>query len=499
MASSPILNLNFRSGDEDVDVVEYDSIQDMLVPFYLPATIAHLLRASVITVLPLHALHLGFTYDDVGIFGTIGGVGGVIVNIPSGAFIGQHGPRAGLLLCMTMFAVAAAVAIILPSDASPEGKPGWLCFIGFGAVSFVFSCADGLGIMARQTFMGATVGNAMRGQAGSTLGGSQRLGYTVGPLIGGWLAHAFGPRGTYGLQVVMALVNCGIIVRLMPWIHSSQDISQASPSGSPRKVSFVSAASPSLSEVLSEHWKVLATVGVFSVAISYLRGARQLLFSLEGNAQQLTQAEVGEVAAISYFIDMLLFPVAGRMLDSLGRTKTGAISCTVQVLAFFLMLLLRSGEPRVAMGTFAIVSGVGNGLAAGILLTLGADLAPAHCRSGFLSLFRTITRIADVAAPAAVGILAETVSLPAAEVVSCVIGLGGALWVLFCVKETRVPDTEPDTPRPTLALGTAAPRTDAVAQPDHSIELSPVAAEKKQRSETSQDVEEGPQEGSSKP
>ena len=56
---------------------------------------------------------------------------------------------------------------------------------------------------------------------------------------------------------------------------------------------------------------------------------------------------------------------------------------------------------------FAAVLGVGNGLSSGILLTLGADVAPKQRAGAFLGSWRTLTDAGGAIAPLAVsGIIA---------------------------------------------------------------------------------------------
>ena len=50
-------------------------------------------------------------------------------------------------------------------------------------------------------------------------------------------------------------------------------------------------------------------------------------------------------------------------------------------------------------GTFAMVLAVGNGLSSGILLTLGADVAPKTNPAPFLGSWRTLTDAGGAATP----------------------------------------------------------------------------------------------------
>jgi MFS family permease len=59
---------------------------------------------------------------------------------------------------------------------------------------------------------------------------------------------------------------------------------------------------------------------------------------------------------------------------------------------------------------FAAVLGVGNGLSSGILLTLGADVAPQDDPAAFLGSWRTLTDAGGAIAPLLVSAVAAVVS-----------------------------------------------------------------------------------------
>jgi hypothetical protein len=90
---------------------------------------------------------------------------------------------------------------------------------------------------------------------------------------------------------------------------------------------------------------------------------------------------------------------------------------------------------------FAAVLGVGNGLSSGILLTLGADVAPKTDPAPFLGSWRTLTDAGGAVAPLLVSGIAAAASLAVASGVMGAIGLLGALafvrWVPRYVPRAR--------------------------------------------------------------
>ena len=90
---------------------------------------------------------------------------------------------------------------------------------------------------------------------------------------------------------------------------------------------------------------------------------------------------------------------------------------------------------------FAAVLGVGNGLSSGILLTLGADIAPKDDPAPFLGSWRTLTDAGGAVSPLLVSAIAAASSLALATGVIGAIGLVGAAafvrWVPRFVPRTR--------------------------------------------------------------
>jgi MFS family permease len=100
--------------------------------------------------------------------------------------------------------------------------------------------------------------------------------------------------------------------------------------------------------------------------------------------------------------------------------------------AGFLALSLTHDLPSAAMwfAMFAAVLGVGNGLSSGILLTLGADVAPKADPAPFLGSWRTLSDAGGAVSPLLVSAITAVSSLAIGTGVMGVIGLLGAVAFL---------------------------------------------------------------------
>merc|ERR1740133_833688 len=105
----------------------------------------------------------------------------------------------------------------------------------------------------------------------------------------------------------------------MPYVASDQDVDKGEETAlasSPSKANTPKPPQATTLTVIRLYWRVLASVTGFTFALSVLRKARELLFPIEGHARDMSQDTVGYVISVSYAVDALLFPVAGRLLDT---------------------------------------------------------------------------------------------------------------------------------------------------------------------------------------
>lgn len=413
---------------EDVKVVEYHSIGELVCPVYIGGVLGHAIRATAIAVLPLHALKLGYSYDDVGILVGLLGVGSMSANLPAGSFVTRHGPRSLALVSYILHFSSSLLFAAAPN------------FTTLGLAMFLLGNADSTGILARTSILAATVPKSIRGKAMSTLGGVARISYTVFPPIGGFLAHRVQPRAVFIGQAALASAAFAQCYARTPTISIGQEIGKAanSQSSSPPVSTFY---------VFRAHAKSLIISCTFVMCLSLMRRARELLFSLAGHELELSEEHVGYFMCISYGLDAVLFPLAGWLLDNFGRTRTGALSSV----SFAVAVAFLFGNTWWLYVCFSVASGWANGISAGIVQVIGADLAPSDCRGQFLAIYRTLGQSADILSPLTLGFVAESFSLQAAEMVVSAIGLLGAIWVLACVRETgSISSVAVDNPTATL-------------------------------------------------
>jgi MFS family permease len=160
-----------------------------------------------------------------------------------------------------------------------------------------------------------------------------------------------------------------------------------------------------------------------------------LLLPVCGSVLGLETSSIGFAKSASAFADMLLFYPAGQVMDRHGRKWT-AVPSLITLSVGVLLIGWASGYPSLLLG--GIVAGVGNGLGAGINMTLAGDFAPPDARADFIGVWRLMTDAGAALSPFAMGAVAHAMAVGAASLVPFGLGLLGAF-----VLATRVPEPLP--------------------------------------------------------
>jgi MFS family permease len=178
--------------------------------------------------------------------------------------------------------------------------------------------------------------------------------------------------------------------------------------------------------ILAEHRKVLATLGAGVLFVMVARASRQAIIPLWAEHQGLDATTTSIIFGIAAGVDMLLFYPGGAIMDRFGRMWV-ALPAMIVMGAGFLLLPL-SGT-AVTVGLVACLMGLGNGISSGIVLTLGADVAPDEGRRQFLGGWRLCTDIGVIAGPGLISLVSLVLPLGAAAIALGLITWFGAGWL----------------------------------------------------------------------
>ena len=377
------------------------TIRSLVASVYLPTLLFAIGQGTVIPVIAITATDLGASVALAGFIVAVRGIGTMAFDVPAGALVGRLGERTAMIVGTGILIAALLGCIVSPNP--------WV----FAACMFVMGCGWAVFLLARLSYVSEVMPPDTRGRALSTLGGVQRIGNFIGPFVGAAAIWAIGLDGAYLTHVVLAVAACVVLVAIPD----------------PHETSTMHRQHLPVIEVLSEHRRSFLTIGAGAASLGVLRVCRQALLPLWGLQIGLDAAQVSLLFGISSAIDMTLFYPAGVASDRYGRRAVALPCCALLSLGFLTMPVTASFAGLALVG---VLMGVGNGLGSGIIMTLGADLAPPDGRAAFLGAWRLVSDAGQAGGPLLAAGVTWAATLAAASVSIGVLGLAGmAVFAIY--------------------------------------------------------------------
>ena len=388
----------------------FAGLRPLVLPLFLPALMSRLGSGLLVPILPLYAAGFEISYGLIGLVLAGEGLGTLIADVPTGMMQRRFGNKQ---VMMAGFAViTAAVGLLFFAQSV------WIVlllrlFAGFGRAMVSVSM---------HIYIANQVKLSQRGKAISMFGGTHRLGGLIGPALGGIIAGVLGFQAAF---LVMALATGVGLIFAALFMRSSPREDRKHGEG-PHHLHLM--------DVLRAHHRVLASAGVAQVFGQMIRAGRAVVIPIyAADALGLGVDQIGFIVSLSAAVDFSLFLVAGWLMDRYGR-KFAIVPCfSIQALGMALVPLT-AGFGGLLFA--AVVIGFGNGLGAGSMMTLGADLSPVESRGEFLGLWRLISDTGFTGAPLVIGTVADILALGPAIWVIAGSGLAAASIFLFFVPET---------------------------------------------------------------
>ena len=375
---------------------------------YGPTLLFGLGEGALLPLLPSIAASVGADLSQAALIASVIVVARLIGNLPAGWLVARIGER------WTM-AIAGAIALA-----------GVLGLIFAQGLIVLAVSVFGIGLsaaafgLARHAFMATRVPRRYRARALSVLGGSFRLGMFTGPFVAAALVAWTGTEQSAGWFFAGCLVAVVLLVLLGR--DPEEELGPVAPP----------AAEPARPEgVFRTMWRhrgVLLRVGGAAATLSGMRQARMYLLPLWGVSLGLGPEQIALIIGLTGALEFLLFYSSGQIMDRWGRLWACLPSMILMAAAF--LGLAFTHDLASATGWFlagAVVVGIGNGLSSGILMTLGADLAPVGDPAPFLGSWRMLSDAGAAGAPLLIAGVTALASLPVATFVIGVIGLFGAV------------------------------------------------------------------------
>lgn len=378
-------------------------LREIAVPAYGPSIVEGMGHGAILPIVALHARELGATVGQAALVVALVGIGQLVMSLPAGALVARVGERRAL----TLVGLVEAVVFLLAWRTDD--------LVLFAVLVLLTGMAWTVFLIARQGYVIDAVPTHFRARALSGLGGSHRIGMLLGPLLGALLISLYGVESVFALGALTSLAAVAM-VRAMPDLSADARAAQAV--DGPLTVW----------SVLRQHRRVLVTLGSAVAVISASRSLRLALLPLWCDHIGLSASATSLIFGLAAAVDVSLFYPAGWVMDHHGRTWV-AFPVVAAVAAGVLLLPLADTFGTVL--AVAVLIAAGNGLGSGIVMTMGADVAPAAGRAQFLGGWRLCGDLGNTGAPVLLGGLTLVVPLAGACLALGGLAVVGTGWVTY--------------------------------------------------------------------
>jgi MFS family permease len=228
----------------------------------------------------------------------------------------------------------------------------------------------------------------------------------------------------------------------------------------PGRVQERRSAPVSVRTVVARHHRVFLTLGTAVFLVGSVRATRQTVLPLWAEHLGQAPSTTSIVFGIAGLVDTLTFYPSGMVMDRAGRLWIAVPSMLVLGLTQALLPLTHG---LLSLTVVAMLMGFGNGIGSGILMTLGADVAPPETRSQFLGVWRLCADSGSAGGPLVVSAAAGLGSLASGIVLMGGVGVLAAAALLRWVPRYSPFATTGSGSRRTVVAGSAEPPGTGVA------------------------------------
>ncbi|MEH6576875.1 MAG: MFS transporter [Amphritea sp.] len=377
------------------------------LPVICPSAVIAIIQQAMLVVLPLYILAIGGSLAESAAVIGLKGVGMMAADLPAGLLLARIGDKRLMICAAVFFAIAMILMAVFPL----------LPVLMLAAV--IIGLAHGTWLVSRIAFIGATAETNERGRVMAMSAGTIRLGNVIGPALAGLLI------ATSGYDITLYLFSAGtllVILFICLWVPNCTVSTKQS-----RHLS-------ALKQTVRENKHTFMTAGVAAFALTLVRSSRALLLPLMGAALLLDEASIGLAISVGAVIDTLLFYPAGSLMDRIGRKPIFIASLMILGIS---LAVLPFSQGLWSLILIAGLMGVGNGVSAGVIMTVGSDLAPQHNKGSFIGVWRLVSDVGATAGPIFIGTVVKLSSLAVAAHSVGLLGVIGGVYVIKAVAETH--------------------------------------------------------------
>jgi len=412
-------------------------LRGVLLSGFLPAALFAIGEGAIIPIIPIAADSLGASLAIAGFVASLILVGELIGDVPSGVVVARIGERNAMIGAAVVSVVGLLVCTVAPNP----------LVLALGV--FLVGLSTAVFALARHAYMTTAIPLRIRARALSSLGGVFRFGYFVGPFLAAGVIHLTGTtQSAFWVHVVCCLGAAVVLLVIRDPATGVRGLQRPSRASRPTATDpatatdattdaatpaalegeqFVKEESQGLFQTIRAHHRVLVRLGSGAALIGAMRAGRQVILPLWAVSVGLDDSTAALVIGIAGAVDFALFYTSGQIMDRWGRLAS-ALPCMLG-LSICYFLLAWSDHLDARVGWFiavAMAMSLANGVGSGILMTLGADLAPADRPAPFLGAWRFTGDLGSAAAPLVISGVTALATIAVASGVMGVLGLVGA-------------------------------------------------------------------------
>jgi len=331
---------------------------------YGPSLLLGISNGAILPIIALSARELGSSVALAALIVSLIGMGAVAGSLPAALIISRYGERRALVA--SSWACAGALLI---------------CFfvshiLALVAGIFLYGLASSVFNLARQAHIIEIVPIHMKARGLASLGGAERIGIFLGPFAAAAIMESMGLSAAYWVAAI-AMAAAGTLC----WTLRQAPNRPAIPAAVPRA---------GLAAIARSHARMFLTLGAGVLLISSIRASRPLVIPLWADHIGISPPTMSLVFGIASAIDMLAFYPAGKIMDRYGRRWIAIPSALILGAS---MLLLPYVSDLTGFVLACVAMGLGNGIGAGMVMTIGADASPVEGRTEFLGIWKLLDDI----------------------------------------------------------------------------------------------------------
>ena len=368
-------------------------------------------EGGLLPIIPASAQALGASLPTAGIILGLVMIGTLFADIPAARLINVLGERKAMMMAALVASIGSLIALLAVN----------LWVLGLGI--FILGASVAVFALARHSYLTEVVPYSHRARALSILGGVFRAGHFIGPLIGAALIVLIDLQAVYWNAVVFCALAALILLFIKP--DRMPDTPATVPGGTWK--------------VAKRESKKLATLGVTAAIIGGLRTARLIGLPLWALSIGLPPATIALYMGIAGALDLALSYTSGQIMDRFGRRWSALPTLLGLSLTFSLLTLATDETTFLAV---ALLMSLANGVGSGIILVIGADLAPKGERNEFLASYRLLVDSGVAAAPLVISVVTALVGLSFAMFTVSGLGIVGALMAYRYVPRRAKPSEQ---------------------------------------------------------